>query len=518
MPTRICPNCNKKVSTSRLSCPHCDYKFNTKVCPDCLEEVDLSLKECPTCGYYFFNTNPSIIGGVTSNEEKNNIKVEESQSKNKNEKAAEFLICPQCGSSNIKMVSSTEGYCLYCHTKVYKKQETNINTKNITIIKQGKDTSIYENKYRVNPEVSKEYIMKLMLEQLVKEDAPKSAFNFSFSALKSENILFIESDKGYEVSFQARVGLDKKEPYIDYEYYYENVPVRSSNGTVTTQSVRKERPVTKYRSYIDWSPIGGNTKANTVSFTSNEEKFDHYRKMAQKGLNSINESSLQKINDEFLMSDYATKNIELQEKNKIKAYIFTSLNGDHIDDIEFEITSKTEVEDIYYLTPLYSLSIECNGKTYTKYAFPFGDEISINGDEIFNEDSVLKYKENKYKEKDKKVNLIKKDTLKIIKINNILTSLGYISYFVLVIVLINLVNNSTFTTVISFVSLFILICAVIYLSIFKKKKNNISETKINEVIKETEDNILDYESERENSLQTILENKLEEFKIKNVID
>ena len=119
MPTRICPNCNKKVSTSRITCPHCAYEFKNKVCPDCLEEVDVSLKECPTCGYYFFNPNQTIIGGVTASEN-NNIKVEENKVDSKVEKSAEFLICPQCGSSDIKMVSPTEGYCLYCHTKVYK--------------------------------------------------------------------------------------------------------------------------------------------------------------------------------------------------------------------------------------------------------------------------------------------------------------------------------------------------------------------------------------------------------------
>lgn len=518
MPTRICPNCNKKVSTSRITCPHCAYEFKNKVCPDCLEEVDVSLKECPTCGYYFFNPNQTIIGGLTASEKNNNVKVEENKVENKVEKSAEFLICPQCGSSDIKMVSPTEGYCLYCHTKVYKKQETNINTKNITIINQAKDTVVYENKYRVNPEVSKEYIMKLMLEQLVKEDAPIEAFNFSFSSLKSKEILFIESDKGFEVSYQARVGLDKKEAYIDYEYYYEEVPVTSYNGSTTTKSVRRERPVTKYRSYIDWSPIGGNTKANTVTFTSNEECYEGYRKSVQKAISNINSSSLKNIDDEFVMSDYALENIEIQENNKIKSYIYASLNGDHIDDIEFEINAKTEVEDIYYLTPLYYLNIECDGKTYTKYAFPFGNEISINGDKILNTNSVLEFKESKNKEKDKKVKSITEETKKVVKTNNVITCLSYMAYFILVIVLMNVIKNSTFTTVILYVSLFILVGVVIYIKIFKKKQTSLSDIRISEVNKEIEDCIKNYELDRENSLKAILERKLEEFKIKNVID
>lgn len=518
MPTRICPNCNKKVSTSRITCPHCSYEFKNKVCPDCLEEVQVSLKECPTCGYYFFNPNQTIIGGVTSSGENNNVKVEENKVENKVEKSAEFLICPQCGSSDIKMVSPTEGYCLYCHTKVYKKQETNINTKNITIIKEAKDTVVYENKYRVSPEVSKEYIMKLMLEQLVKEDAPIEAFNFSFSSLKSKEILFIESDKGFEVSYQARVGLDKKEAYIDYEYYYEEVPVTSYNGSTTTKSVRRERPVTKYRSYIDWSPIGGNTKANTVSFTSNEECYEVYRKFVQKQIASVNSSSLKNIDDEFVISDYALENIDEQEYNKIKGYIYASLNGDHIDDIEFEINAKTEVEDIYYLTPLYILNIECDGKTYTKYAFPFGNDISINGDKIEHYDSVASYKENQLKEKESKVNSITKKTAKTVKKNSSLTILGYLAYIVLVIILNFLIKNYVFYIVIIFISIVLFIGIIIYMAIFKKKKEDIDNKKINELDILTKENINKFKKTRENELNEILERKLEEFKIKNVID
>lgn len=43
-----CPRCNKKVSSSFISCPHCNYKLKT-TCPKCNKAVDTKWSYCPYC-------------------------------------------------------------------------------------------------------------------------------------------------------------------------------------------------------------------------------------------------------------------------------------------------------------------------------------------------------------------------------------------------------------------------------------------------------------------------------------
>ena len=47
----ICPECNKKISTTTTKCIHCGAKI--KFCPDCDSAVLEEDKKCPECGYKF---------------------------------------------------------------------------------------------------------------------------------------------------------------------------------------------------------------------------------------------------------------------------------------------------------------------------------------------------------------------------------------------------------------------------------------------------------------------------------
>lgn len=520
MPTRICPSCKGKVSTSRTTCPHCQYTFNDKICPDCNEILDIQTTECPTCGYMFNNLPTIGLGiGVNVSNSNPNIKVEETKVESKNEKAAEFLICPQCGSSDIEMISPTEGYCKYCHTKVYKKQETNINTKNITII-NGADTVKYQNKYHIAPSFSKEYVMKRLLTLLVKEDSPIEALNVNFDSLEFIEPLFIESSKVFQVSFQARIGMDKKEAYIDYEYYYERVPVNNLNGGVSYQSVRKERPVTKYKKIIDWSPVASSSKVETDVFCPNERKYENYRKLVYSCIENISNDDLKEINDEFELTDYSKDTLEIMENNAIKSDIYSSLRGDHKDNINFEISSTVEVEDIYYVVPMYFLSINYQGKTYKKYVCPVGSDLKIEGEKIPDlSGNVKKYKEEKLSKKTLKIDKLQQETKKDINKHKAIYLGPSVLFFIIVLIIVCAWSRIAWLNV---TLICLSIIAIIVTGVLERKysneQNEILASKISDLENTYKKDIANFEEKRKEDLNNALNNKLEELGIKYVID
>ncbi len=522
MPTRICPSCKGKVSTSRSSCPHCQYTFNDKICPDCNETLDMLITECPTCGYVF-NNMPSIgfgIGVNPNNNNNSNIKVEETKVESKNEKAAEFLICPQCGSSDIEMVSPTEGYCKYCHTKVYKKQETNINTKNITIINGNKETVKYQNKYHLKPSFSKEYVMKRLLTSLVNEDSPIETLNVNFDSLDFKEPLFIESSKVFQVSFQAKIGMDKKESYIDYEIYYERVPVNTQNGGVRYESVRKERPVTKYKNYIDWSPVASSSKVETDVFSSDERAYESYRNLVYSCIEKINTDELKSTDEDLKMSDYSKDCIELMDDSAIRRDIYSSLNGDHKDNINFEITSTVEVEDIYYIVPMYFLNIKYQGKTYTKYVCPIGNDLKIQGDKIVDESGSIEiYKKDKSSKKESQINKLKEECNKDVSKRRLIYLGPSIFAFILVLIAaIAWIRVAWVNWVLIIASIIGVIVTGVLSKKYSDKQNAILNKKINDIESKYQKDIKNFTTIRNENLRDALDKKLEELGIKNVID
>ncbi len=520
MPTRICPSCNKKVSISRNTCPHCQYVFNDKICPDCNEVLDIQVLECPTCGYIFSNLNVPTLGfGVGINPTNNaSVKVEKIKTENKNEKAAEFLICPQCGSSEIEMISPTEGYCKYCHTKVYKKQETNINTKNITIINGNIDETRYENKYRIVPSFSKEYILKCLLTKLVEEDSPLEALDVDFDSLELKEPTFIESSKVFQVSFQAKIGTDKQESYIAYETYYERVPVSSQNG-VRYESVLKERPVTRYKNIIDWSPVASTLKVETNVLSANEEDYEYYRKIVSNGLDNINDDSLKEIDDEITTSDYASKCINLMEENAIKHDIYNTLHGDHIDKIDFEITSTIKVEDTYYITPIYFLYVNYKGQQYKKYVCPIGNSVNIQGDKIIDEYSIDAYTKEKTTIKNDQINNYTSVTKKEINKRRTLLLLPSALLVLFMIIILSITSSIAWLNIMLIcLSIVVFIVCGIFSSKFAKEKNNELQNIIRDLESNYSKDVNNFASQRKEKLNSKLEAKLEELGIKNVID
>lgn len=95
-------------------------------------------------------------------------------------------------------------------------------------------------------------------------DAPESIDSIELRDVNESVYQLLGCSAEFDVDYTAEIGYDRQEPYITYEKYKERIGDR----TVTL-----ERPVTKYKTVIDWRPHSGRTHksgAGLIRFTDND--------------------------------------------------------------------------------------------------------------------------------------------------------------------------------------------------------------------------------------------------------
>ena len=203
-----------------------------------------------------------------------------------------------------------------------------------------------------------------------------------------------------DVSYEASVGYDRQEPYIDYETYYENEPYiayeRQYNSTdkkweerpVTKyKKVEKQRQVTRYKTVTDWSPIEGTHSTKSVAVVENLPKvyLDEYLFVNSYGELNLDTNTRMPSAEEaenMNITDIARKAANSEHSSTIFRSVQNSLRGDHNRDLTTSITRTYDWNTILYKTTEYSATICYKGKTYKKHAFPFGP-MKIGGDEAW---------------------------------------------------------------------------------------------------------------------------------------
>ena len=273
-------------------------------------------------------------------------------------------------------------------------------------------------KWRILPKFSKEDFLRKVWEAFADEDAPIELFRQDLGAVKEKEYEVLIDTISADVSYNASIGYDRQEAYIDYERYYEEEPYlttetyydyntrsRRTRQVTKYKRVAKERPVTKYKTVTDWSLFSDSrTVNNTTACVTNKNYSDFDMETFRECYKQTDRSEFAVISGgeaaAFNISRAADAKAEKRHGSAIQRSVANSLPGDRYKDLDCTY-SVTERASALFKLPMYETSVNFNGKTYTKYAFPFGDELKICGDQIENVQSVESVKSQTYETLDK---------------------------------------------------------------------------------------------------------------------
>lgn len=348
------------------------------------------------------------------------------------------IACPQCGSTNIQMTSEEKGVCTHCGAQFVIRQSSDPKKDHSPTDKKPATNKESCLKAVISPEFSKDQFIRKAWIALAVENAPIEVFDENFGAVvETEHQVFVDS-LSVDVTYQASVGHDREEPYMDYETYYDREPYiayeKQWNNTTKQmeerqvtkyREVQKERPVTKYKTVTDWSAISGSDRVHSTSVVENtdgQHVDKDFKQLFISSFRGVKKSSLHPIGkdlaDGMQITDFAREYALTDHRFNIDSSVSYDLPGDHYRDLSWKASSITDHITALYKAPEYEASICFNGKTYRKRAVPFGS-MSIGGDIIENSASPESVKENLLSALEKK-NRDRKDAVErnVIKATN----------------------------------------------------------------------------------------------------
>ena len=279
--------------------------------------------------------------------------------------------------------------------------EKNIESTDYEVVTEDNPTSSKHPASRVTivPEHSKNEFIRSAWIQLACEDAPNEVFDCDFGAVTEIKHEILLNELDVEARYQASIGYDRLEPYIDYETYYEDEPYITTEtyydknvGANRTRQVTKykrvarQRQVTKYKTVTDWSATSGiHNTTSTVIVENLENRFlntDLFVECSEGIKDSSIRINIEGDSDECGVNNEAFKKALQKHSSNITASVYGSLPGDHAKQLDYS-TTVNSCSSTVYQTEEYSAKIEFQGKTYTKATFPIGKMV-IDGDTIEN--------------------------------------------------------------------------------------------------------------------------------------
>ena len=346
------------------------------------------------------------------------------------------IACPQCGSTDVQMTSETKGVCRYCGAQfaVQQKIDTQNKYNEVHVHADSKPEEKKEScrTAEISPEFSKDQFIRKVWIALAAENAPIEVFDENFGkVIEKEHHVLVDSIS-VDVTYQASVGYDREEPYMDYETYYDREPYIAYEkqwNSVTKQEeerqvtkyreVQKQRPVTKYKTVTDWSAISGSHSARSTAVVENIEGRYLDKELFRESFRGMKKSSLhptgKDLAGEIQIIDTARDYVLSKHASTIDSSISSNLPGDHSRDLNWKLSNITEHSTVLYKAPEYEASICFNGKTYVKRAFPFG-AMRIGGNIIENNASPKAVTQKIHSELDKKnrdrIDAIEKNVIK----------------------------------------------------------------------------------------------------------
>lgn len=390
-----------------------------------------------------------------------------------------------------------------------------------------------EVKLRIVPKFSKEDFMRKVWTTLAEEDAPLALFTKDFDEVTTEEYEVLIDTISADVSYHASIGYDRQEPYIAYEKYYEEEPyidyeryydvnTKSYRNRQVTKykKVAKERPVTKYKTVTDWSTFSDSREVNnTTAYATNKNYSDFDMDIFRKAYAQLTNSEFATISGTeammFKISSAANKKVEKKHSNAIQRSAANSLPGDRYRDLNCTYSVVDQSSELCKV-PLYRTSIEYDGKKYTKYAFPFGNEMIICGDQIINNESFETIKRRTNDELNKRIirrrcqaedNVWKKTC--VVEILTVLLLLASIVMSLLSIILKSSIMHNMIYIIIAFAAATAFFAFnFIFDKIINVKEDSKAESDIRNDKNETDNKLDNFKKNHNDELQTALNRKL----------
>ncbi len=278
------------------------------------------------------------------------------------------IICPQCSSTDIKMVSETRGVCNHCGSQISVTPSTADQAQN------GDDAQLVSWAEKIENEYTEQDFIRAAWIKLAEKDPPFDIFKSDFSEVeKIDHQVFIDRYDA-DVTYNASVGHNREEPYIDYETYHEEENYVDTNGNVQTRRVEKQRPVTKYKTVTDWSPVSGKLSTTTISYAENLPDVGLSKDRFKYCFSHAKDSSVipleNDVIDKIEMSSSAERHIYGGHNSNIIKSIESSLSGDEKKNIHYQVERIYDQRRCLCFIQEYKATITYNGQTASCWDYP----------------------------------------------------------------------------------------------------------------------------------------------------
>lgn len=299
------------------------------------------------------------------------------------------ISCPQCGSTDVEMTSDNRGKCHMCGSMFQIETQTPAE-------ETATDTC---QKASILAEHSKSDFLRKVWITLAKENAPIEVFSADFDEVRTDkHEVLVETISAF-VNYQASIGYDREEQYVDIETYYDKEPyqdtedyyengVKKQRMVTKYRKVEKQRQVTKTRTVTDWSPNSGLHRADHTAIEENIEDVEIFEDLFIDSFRTAAEQSIVPITgdeaDRMEITAATRERVKKEHTAAVEDSLERSLPGDHWRDLSWDTVAASILSASLYRTVEYSAEINYNGRTYIKRAFPFGS-MQVGGDSIKNE-------------------------------------------------------------------------------------------------------------------------------------
>ncbi len=395
----VCPNCSAMQPSNTVFCSSCgtriDNKHNCKNCNFAFEG-----EFCPNCGAKFgevtdsqaVSVEPMVVPvvvpvpvsgstpavtednsnvnatptDITEEPTNNNADIQEDNPTSNEESDAvsednattedvplvQGVVCTQCGSSDVELISETLGKCQNCGAQVViaTPKEDNYITNNVTIQMTGNgvDNSIGYFELPIEMDESTFYANALTQIALDK-DSPDDIFEIGkFEPVKTVYRQYALAKGTAQMTYSATIGYDRTIHVTEYD------AARGSN-------------VTKTKKVTDWQPFSGSHIGEYIDATSNDnnpDDFDAYDYKANclsisKDYDEINS----KLPAPLVPSSSAINSLEAGIRASAQADCKNSLPGDRNKNFNCNGTVTLSVLESH-VAPQYILKYKYLGKGY----------------------------------------------------------------------------------------------------------------------------------------------------------
>ena len=249
------------------------------------------------------------------------------------------ISCPGCGSTDIAMVSETQGICNMCGAQFSVQQK--IETQNVYNVPESATQKIevlphYEGRYAVK--YNKKQFLREAILTLAKEDAPLEALENDLSEVREIEHTVFCSEIDFNVSYTASIGYNK--PY----------------GT-------------------EWVPMSGEIKITSTVFEDENKYFDNdlFREslILSSDLPSLEGVPETKIREITENNHFDATTVVPLHALQVRSKLERSLPGDCVRDLHYNsepILSKASLITV----PEYTTSVRIGQEDKTIRAFPVG--------------------------------------------------------------------------------------------------------------------------------------------------